>query len=164
MTTTSSGQSVQHCYCWPVAGGWLVGWTAAAAGQRGCSNVHSSVKPQPPLLATAVQGIDGGDVDLPTVLESNWITGFFSKVRYGLFKGWVALSRACCRAPWLGMPVGSLMAGHAHLLLLPRALLRLPSFPLPPPAPLQLFLTFIHLPIYAVRPLVVRPKAVSESE
>lgn len=27
------------------------------------------------------QGIDGGDVDLPTVLESNWITGFFSKVR-----------------------------------------------------------------------------------
>ncbi|KAI7840390.1 hypothetical protein COHA_005891 [Chlorella ohadii] len=48
-------------------------------------------------------GIDGGDVDLPTVLESNWITGFFSK----------------------------------------------------------LFFTFIYLSIYAVRPLVVRPKAVT---
>ena len=35
-----------------------------------------------------------------------------------------------------------------------------PPSPLPP---LQLFFTFIYLSIYAVRPLVVRPKAVSES-
>ena len=55
-------------------------------------------------LPAAPQGIDGGDVDLPTVLESNWIAGFFSK----------------------------------------------------------LFFTFVYLGIYAVRPLIVRPKAVSE--
>ena len=50
------------------------------------------------------QGVDGGDVDLPTVFESSWIVGFFSKV----------------------------------------------------------FFTFIYLAIYAVRPLLVRPKAPSE--
>jgi hypothetical protein len=48
--------------------------------------------------------VDGGDVDLPTVFESSWIVGFFSKV----------------------------------------------------------FFTFIYLAIYAVRPLLVRPKAPSE--
>ena len=48
--------------------------------------------------------MDGGDVDLPTVFESSWIVGFFSKV----------------------------------------------------------FFTFIYLAIYAVRPLLVRPKAPSE--
>lgn len=46
-------------------------------------------------------GVDGGDVDLPTVLESTFITGFLSK----------------------------------------------------------LFFTFVYLGIYAIRPLVVRPKA-----
>jgi fatty acid desaturase len=50
-------------------------------------------------------GVDGGDVDLPTVLESRFITGFFSK----------------------------------------------------------LFFTFVYLGIYAIRPLVVRPKAASEA-
>lgn len=55
--------------------------------------------------AAAAQGVDGGDVDLPTVLESRFITGFFSK----------------------------------------------------------LFFTFVYLGIYAIRPLVVRPKAASEA-
>ncbi|EFN56445.1 hypothetical protein CHLNCDRAFT_57665 [Chlorella variabilis] len=51
-------------------------------------------------------GVDGGDVDLPTVLESSWIAGFFSK----------------------------------------------------------LFFTFIYLAIYAVRPLIVRPKAITAAD
>ena len=55
-------------------------------------------------LSVCPQGVDGGDVDLPTVFESSWIVGFFSKV----------------------------------------------------------FFTFIYLAIYAVRPLLVRPKAPSE--
>ena len=54
--------------------------------------------------AAPLQGVDGGDVDLPTVLESTFIIGLLSK----------------------------------------------------------LFFTFVYLGIYAVRPLVVRPKAASE--
>ncbi|KAI3426432.1 hypothetical protein D9Q98_008800 [Chlorella vulgaris] len=51
-------------------------------------------------------GVDGGDVDLPTVIESSIITGFFSK----------------------------------------------------------LFFTFIYLSIYAVRPLLVRPKSATMAD
>lgn len=93
----------------------LVRCAALAAHTRGqarharasaCCVVTPSIPEAPGLecLPPLLQGVDGGDVDLPTVLESSWITGFFSK----------------------------------------------------------LFFTFIYLAIYAIRPLVVRPKAASE--
>ena len=93
---------------WPAEAMWGLGWPGrqrCACGAWGAGPLARRRQPVaclPP--GGALQGVDGGDVDLPTVLESSWIAGFFSK----------------------------------------------------------LFFTFIYLAIYAVRPLIVRPKAISE--
>ena len=65
-----------------VGGGWtrggggqalLAGWLARrATPQRRLK--------RPPSCITAAQGVDGGDVDLPTVLESTYVTNLLSKV------------------------------------------------------------------------------------